>query len=292
MKMLIVVFSGTGNTDYVSKALTKELNKNGVLVEYIPLGLSKKEKASFEMLSENLDSYDMLGIGFPILGCNAPGIIYDFITTLPCKKHDAFLFATAADPHEINHLAFNELSKCLQQKDYRVIHNFLYLMPCNFMIAYPEPFNLQILDTIQSKVFLHTNELIQKSEKTLSITSGWKIIAKTIHYVENRWGRKFFGKSLYTNSHCTLCLHCLHHCPMGNIAQNSNTLNFGENCLFCMRCIYNCPQKAIQSKWYTWFILQEGYNLKNILNKKNSNRTFITNQSTGFWKHFYHYFDI
>jgi ferredoxin len=290
MNIALIVFSGTGNTLHVSKLLGNALENLQANVTIITLGLKQHEREEAQIFREQIATYHRIGFAFPVLGFGAPANVLAFAHTLPEGHNQVFIFKSAADNHQINNAASEELEEILTHKGYDVFHDFLYIMPCNFMVSYPKAFNLQIIDEVKRKATLHALELVQAKRSKLLISTGWHLIARTIHYLESHYGRQRFGTALNATSKCTLCLTCLKNCPIQNITCEGSVLTFHNNCLFCMRCVYSCPTQSIDSKSYHWCVIKEGYNLKEYLNAHDENRVFITQQSRGFWRHFRDYF--
>lgn len=291
MNVALIVFSGTGNTLHVAKHLARALHNLEASVTIITLGLDKHEREVAHAFKEKIATFDRIGFAFPVLGFGAPVNIVAFAQTLPTNNAKVFIFKSAADDHQVNNAASEELEKILTHKGYDVFHDFLYIMPCNFMVSYPKAFSLQMIDALGQKAALHAVEIIEEKRSKLLISKVWHLVARTIHHLESNYGRQRFGQALHTTSQCTLCLTCLKHCPVQNITCEGSVLTFHDKCLFCMRCIYGCPKQAIDAKRYHWAIIKEGYNLKEYLNAHDENRVFITHQSRGFWKHFRGYFD-
>lgn len=290
MKIAIIVFSGTGNTLYVSQLLALELHKLGAVVDIITLGLKPKEIEDTQRFREQIAEYDRFALAFPVLGFSAPSNVLDFAQTLPFGHTKVSLFKSAADNHQINNAASEELERVLSEKGYDVFHDFLYLMPCNFLVSYPNALNLQMIDTAKTKASIHAKELMEGKRSKLLISPLWHFIAKWVHILESRYGRQHFGMALHATSSCKLCLTCLKNCPAGNITLKGNVLEFHNQCLFCMRCIYQCPAHAIHAQKYHGFVIKAGYHLQDYLSSKERNRVFITPKSRGFWKHFCDYF--
>lgn len=290
MNVALIIFSGTGNTLHVAKYLARALENLQASVTIITLGLNKHEREEAHAFKEKIATFDRIGFAFPVLGFGAPANILAFAHTLPIGNAKVFIFKSAADDHQVNNASSEELEKILTHKGYDVFHDFLYIMPCNFMVSYPKAFNLQMLDVLERKAAFHAVELIEVKRSKLPISKIWHYIARTIHHLESHYGRQRFGIALNATSQCTLCFTCLKHCPVQNITCEGSVLTFHDNCLFCMRCIYGCPKQAIDAKCYNWAIIKEGYNLKEYLNARDENRVFITQYSKGFWKHFRHYF--
>jgi ferredoxin len=290
MKIGIAVFSGTGNTAYVAELLGKELRSLDASVDIRPI-----DSASFHMMDQGTigfdpSCYDLVGIGHPILGFGAPPLVLRFAGALPNGRGRMFIFKSAADNHRINNAASEKLIKVLEDKGYEVIHDFLYVMPCNWVVNYQRCFNLQIIDKAKEKVVFHARELIAGTRSLMPVYKGWRQAARILHYLETNYGRKQFSRALRVTNDCTLCVDCIKNCPAKNIREENQVVRFGENCLWCMRCVYSCPVKAIDAQWMKWCILKGGYRLNDYVEASDTCRTFITRKSRGYWKHFQEYF--
>ena len=72
MKVLLITFSGTGNTalcgDFIKDAFIKEGHEVKHVINQI--------KGEF---SENLDDFDMIGLGYPIHAFNVPEAFNKFV---------------------------------------------------------------------------------------------------------------------------------------------------------------------------------------------------------------------
>jgi flavodoxin/NAD-dependent dihydropyrimidine dehydrogenase PreA subunit len=290
MKIGIAVFSGTGNTAYVAELLGKELRSLGATVDIQQIDSTSFHVMDADTIDFDPSCYDLIGIGHPILGFGAPPLVLRFAEALPNGWGRMFIFKSAADNHRINNAASEKLIKVLADKGYEVIHDFLYIMPCNWIMNYQRCFNLQIIDKAKEKVVFHARELITGTRSLMPVYQGWRQIGRILHYLETNYGRKQFGKALRVTNDCTLCGDCIRNCPAKNIREENQVVRFGENCLWCMRCVYNCQAKAIDAQWMKWCIIEGGYQLNDYVEASDICRNFITRKSRGYWKHFQEYF--
>lgn len=290
MKIGIAVFSGTGNTAYVAELLSRELHSLGATVD-----IHKIDSRIFRdngPITVNFDprAYDLVGIGHPVLGFGPTPLVLRFAVALPHGPGRIFIFKSAADNHHINNTASEKLIQILENKGYDVFHNFLYVMPCNWIFTYKRSFNLQIIDKAKEKAVYHAREIIKGSRVLMPVYGCWRRVAHIFHYLESNYGRKQFGRALHVTKDCTCCGLCIRNCPAENIREVQNKVCFGEKCLWCMRCVYSCPEKAIYAKGMNWCIIKSGYQLNDYLDVSDNDRTFITRDSRGYWKHFQEYF--
>lgn len=293
MKVGIAFFSGTGNTAHVSRLIAQELRNLGALVDIHLIDSAKQDIDDNAFNSKKFEpsNYDIIGIGHPVLGFGPTPIVQSFVETFPKGHGRIFIFKSAADNHHINNSASDDIIHILEHKGYDVFNDFLYVMPCNWVISYQQSFNYQIIDQAKKKAIHHASEIITFKRHRMQIYSGWRTLAGIVHHLETKLGRKQFGKALRTTKNCTHCGRCIRSCPVGNIEEENKQIKFGENCLWCMRCVYNCSVNAIDAQYMNWCVLKKGYKLKNIVEGTGDNRTFITGKSRGYWAHFREYFN-
>ena len=75
MRAVFNVFSGTGNTHKVCRAIMGEWRASGVECKYVNI------EKDCEVRDPN--SFDRMVIGYPVHAFNAPQIVFDFIKRLP-----------------------------------------------------------------------------------------------------------------------------------------------------------------------------------------------------------------
>ena len=234
---------------------------------------------------------DMLGIGHPVYGFDAPGIVERLIERLPEGKGKAtFIFKTAGDMLSVNAAASQVAIAQLEAKGYRVFYDRLICMPSNFMVHYPDRAARQMCEVAARKADHMSDELL--AGKTRRHRPGRLIcwLSRRIHLWQER-GAQRFARSLTVTSACTDCSLCIKNCPADNIRRRDGQIVFGSACMFCMRCVYGCPTRAIQAGRFGFIVLKEGYNLARILNDPNLRGDYVTAQSKGFWGRFKRYFN-
>lgn len=177
MKIGIAVFSGTGNTAYVTELLAKELHRLGATVEIHRI--DSHDFHNDHPFSVDFDprNYDLVGIGHPVLGFGPTPLVLRFARAIPKGRGRMFVFKSAADNHRINNAASEELIRILEDKGYDIFHDFLYLMPCNWLISYERRFNLQIIDKAKEKAAYHARELMKGSRVLMPVYRWWRLTA-------------------------------------------------------------------------------------------------------------------
>jgi ferredoxin/flavodoxin len=284
----ICYFSGTGNTEYVVGLASDAFSNAGVDVTLIRIeDLRRAKSGEFDPTS-----YDMLGIAHPVLGFGCPGLVSDFVRSLPpmCDK-PVFVLKTAGDFHSINHSASYSIGRILSAKGYDLFYDEIVAMPSNWLVAYDDQLNRQLVEEAPKRVEAAVRRILAGERRSLS--NGWpsRIVLSAIGYLEEHHGARVFGRDLRAGESCTLCGRCARDCPKSNIRVTSDGVVFGDACVWCMRCIYNCPQRAIDTRYMNAFILKGGYSLARV---RELPCVPIDHESSrpSFWhKYFRRYFD-
>lgn len=257
----ICYFSGTGNTEYVVGLARDAFRDAGVEVALIRIEDSRRG------LSGEFDPnpYRMLGIAHPVLGFDCPGLVYDFVRSLPpASGKPVFVLKTAADFHSVNHSASHSMGKILSSKGYDLFYDEIVAMPSNWLVAYDDRLNRQLVEVAPSRVEAAVRRIVAGERRALSNSWPSRITLRAIGYLEDQHGARVFGGYLRAGESCTRCGRCARDCPTGNVTVTSDGVVFGSQCVWCMRCIYSCPQQAIDNKYMNAFILKGGYSLARV----------------------------
>jgi len=292
VKICIYYFSGTGSTEIITDLLQKELsNLNAdVIVRKIEIIIKKKIRIKTE-------KYDLVGIGYPIHAFNAPKIVYDFIQQLQIdKRKKVFTFRSSGDPF-LNGGSTKMLRDQLERKGFNVFNENLSIMPTNILLQFNDNLNKQLYqlaqirikklaqDIIKRKVFLQRNNIILTFISTL------------FSFMETT-GAKWLGKFMKISDSCIKCFKCVRNCPTGNIIAigddggDDDTIKFDRSCNLCMRCIYECPTNAIHFKYFRFFEIKQGYNIKPIISNPNIKGDYLSSNTKGYFKHYADFFGL
>jgi len=290
VKICIFYFSGTGNTEIITNLLQKELsNLNAdVIVMKIETIIKKKIRI-------NTEKFDLIGIGYPIHAFNAPKIVYNFVHQLEFGKgKKAFTFRSSGDPF-LNGGSTKMLRNHLEKKGFDVFNENLSIMPTNVFLQFNDNLNKQLYqlaqirikklaqDIMKRKVFLQRNNIILTFISTL------------FSFMEST-GAKWLGKFMKISDSCIKCFKCVRNCPTGNIIVTddggNDTIKFDTSCNLCMRCIYKCPTNAIHFKYFRFFEIKQGYDIKPIISNPNIKGDYLSKNTKGYFKHYADFFGL
>jgi flavodoxin/Pyruvate/2-oxoacid:ferredoxin oxidoreductase delta subunit len=245
IKMPIFYFSGTGNTWWVGKRLEEALNQKGIDAEALSI-----EKISSVEVAEKIQLADILGLGYPIYGSDAPLNMLEFIKALPqCSQPLPTLIY-------VTELAFSGdgasfLRGQLKKKGYDVHWAVEFKMPNNI--------SLDLGSIVNSFLKLFKADLwtVNKKVEALAerVVSEKKWIQGSIPFINLGWVQRIPFRCTFSwmqrhtwtvdAEKCSGCEHCVRLCAAGNITLVEGLPRWAEHCIFCMRCFNFCPEQAI-----------------------------------------------
>ena len=254
MKLLILYFSGTGNTDYIARYIEKKLQKSSPINE---ISLLMIENCSPDVLKE----FDLICFGFPVFELNSPNIVRTFLTNLsPTQNKGVFFFCTMG-LWEGN--AIRKIYKPFQKNRYSFLGSMSITMPgtdglvmLNKKSKYVKKAREKDYKSLP-KVDKFTTRIIDIAKKLssgekledLSIKPPFKIASTVIgppFHLLYLILVNFMKKKFYATNNCTFCELCVKNCPVQNISITDKIILFGDQCVMCLRCIHQCPAEAIQ----------------------------------------------
>jgi ferredoxin len=276
VKIVILYFSGTGNTHYIAHYLRSRVNINedDVLLESIET-----------FPPDKIVDFDLICFGFPVYACNAPSFVRDYIKQLPLVENKGvFLFCTKGlSAGNAIYKTFRKFKK----KGYIFLGHASIKMPGTDGLALLSPdskyvkkalekdydhidkvdkFVKRINDCIRG---LQSNEDIKFFKKRSPIDIPIAVVDLVLAIVYKLMARSF-KKKFWSNENCTKCGTCEKICPAKNITVEEDGVKFSNNCFLCMRCIHQCPQEAVQfgkmtNEKFRWKGPKKGFKPLNLL---------------------------
>lgn len=253
MNIVIVQFSGTGNTKRVTELIRDGFMDAGHHCEIIPM-----EEITLGRTSFFPEAWDLVGLGFPVHAMDAPGIVYDFIAALSASPCSYFLFKTAGSPFLRGGSTWR-IRHALASLGWKLRHEQLYVMPPNaFGSASP------------SKVLKRFNNCLALAEQSVAeICAGYRRVlpesplrdACYAFAALEKHGAGKASKRWKVNDTCISCGLCSRNCPTANITMPEGKPQFDDKCLLCLRCWWHCPTRAIGHSIFNPFFLKAPYKL-------------------------------
>ncbi|MGN1202438.1 MAG: EFR1 family ferrodoxin [Eubacterium sp.] len=233
---MILCFSGTGNSAYAAKIISKVTNENILSINnYI-----KTEK------SYDADKNERFIFVTPTYAWRIPKIVESWIKTIKQNgRHKAYFIMTCGGE-------IGNAEKYLRALCEKINIEFLgcagIIMPENYIAMFDAPDEKEAIKIIE-KAQPRINKIAQliKDNKPLEET-GVSITGKIYSSVVNAIFYPLFvhaGK-FYATSSCIGCGKCEQLCPLNNISLPNGIPVWQDNCTHCMACICHCPVNAVE----------------------------------------------
>lgn len=286
MNVLLVYYTGTFNTRYLSNCLKTQFEQEGDTVTLHEIDPSKKYSISYE-------GYDLVGFGHPIYGFAAPYPFLQFIRRQKMPKGlRCFIYKNSGETFHDNDASGKHVLRALRHKGVRPFSEYHFPMPYNIHFRYEEKLVKEILVMNDKQVRILVHEVRNGIERPIryslfagcvfSLVAPFQYIAGDV----NTWFMRVHKDK------CSNCNLCIKSCPMHNIYRDKNDqIRFGHHCLMCQRCSLRCPKDAI----WIGFLDSWGWRVNGAYNfKKTAELPYepvITDQTTGFFECFIEKFD-
>jgi ferredoxin len=255
-KVKVAYFSGTGSTALVADTLEKELTGRG-------LSVTKSEIRAGNLPSD--DKEDLLILLFAVHALNAPGIVYEWIGSLPNNNRPvpaAVISVSGGGEMTPNTACRVSSIRRLEKKNYRIIYEKMVVMPSNWVVKTDDGLAIRLLEILPLKIGCIADDLQAGIVRRTKPKFLDRIFSRIGEIEKAR--AKFFGQKIRVNENCNGCGWCAKRCTANNISMSDNRPTFGRECFLCLKCIYGCPNKALIAGTFRFIILKDGYDLKDL----------------------------
>lgn len=223
MKYVQIIFSPTGGTEKVSRAIT-----NGwPSVDTIDISIANTDYSSVVFQSD-----DVVLIGMPSFGGLAPQIALERLSEI--KGNGARCILAAVYGNRVYEDTLVQMEDAAEKCGFRVIAAVAAVAEHSIMHQYaagrPDRADCEQLAKLAEKI----NDKLQSGELKKPVIPG------------NRPYKKAGNVGLVpkAGSACTECDLCAKRCPMQAIDLKAPKTTDRKKCISCMRCVSICPQKA------------------------------------------------
>jgi len=248
VRIILVVFSQTGNTKKIARRIQKGIQKSSHSCEITSLK---------EASSRQLNRFDIFGIGCPTFFYREPVNVRDFIRAIDemPDKH-AFIFCTHGS---IMGNTLYYMADELQKKGLSVIGSFdtyadtsLQFYPeIMHTTGHPDEIELDAAEKF-GEVIVDVSAQVRRGERALpsfALTEDtwW---ARTSEKLTPDILRKYTPTLTINTTLCTECMLCQDNCPVDAINLDARPPEIQrEGCIFCWFCEKICPAGAIEADW-------------------------------------------
>lgn len=245
---MIFYFSGTGNSEWLARYISKHTHDENVM--FIP-----DEMGKTGLLEYRLKDSEPLGFVFPCYAWGVPKFIEEFIGQLAITNVSYLYFAcTCGDDTGKTKEIFCDM---VEKRGWKCSLGYAVQMPESYV-------NLPFFDVDpKDKECRKITSALERANcicKDINsrVTDKFDTIPGGMKWLKSEVVRPFFNNVLITPKPfkvaegCVGCGMCEQSCPLNNITlKDGATPQWGKDCVGCMRCYHSCPVKAIQWGWFT-----------------------------------------
>ena len=276
-KCLLVFYSGTNNTTYITNKLKARLENEGYEVKTYRINPTKFEKLDFSQ-------YDLVGIGYPIYGFNLPGIVHKFFKKQTfIKDQRYFIYKNSGETYGANDASSLALRRLIKRRKGNLTNEYHFIMPYNIHFRFDENLVKEMLGIDE----LLMDILVKEIKDNIPNIKKYKFVHRLINhpmrltYIGGNINVLFYKVD---KKKCIDCGLCIQKCQMNNIYRDKRgKIKFHSHCLMCMNCTLNCPKDAIKMGLFNSWRVNKPYNFKEI-EKIELKEPIITENTKGFFK--------
>ena len=276
-KCLLIYYSGTGNSKYLTEKLCLRLEKKGIDVEVYRINPLKMERLE-------LSKYDLIGVCYPIYGFNLPSKVHKFFK----KQHfnpgqRVFVYKNSGETWRENDSSSLVLRKIFKRQKVVFENEYHFIMPYNIHFRYDEKLVKEMLTMDEKLMDIMVKEVLEGIPNIKKYTFHNNFFNRLFRltYLGGPINVRFYRVD---KNKCIKCGVCIKGCQMKNISFNKKgNIKFSHHCLMCMYCTLNCPRDAIKMGLFNSWRVNKPYHLEQI-EKMEPGEPVITSETTGFFK--------
>ena len=233
---MIIYYTGTGNSRYLARILSKRLNDQII--------------NATDMIKENkcgdFQSDKPYVFVCPTYAWQIPRVFEKFIKDSKyCGNKKAYFILNCGG--DIGNAGYH-IKKLCKEKNFQYKGVASIIMPENYIAIFSAPSEMEeqaILQRATQKTKLAAKYILTEksfpSKKTNWLDKRKSGIINTIFYKYIISDKKF-----YVTDNCISCGNCEKICPLHNIKLTDKKPIWNGNCTHCMACIGSCPTEAIE----------------------------------------------
>jgi NAD-dependent dihydropyrimidine dehydrogenase PreA subunit len=279
-KLLLILWSGTGNTLLTARLLRESFLRRGISCDILDIA----GEARF-----NAGDYDLIGLGYPVYAYNAPAVFLRYVRDLRLQNRKLFIFKSSGEPLRFNKASSRSLYRILS--NCTVLGEYHFLMPYNIMFRFPDNLVKQMYRSAERLSETAAEEIVSGRGRPRPAYTFPDLLVSVLLTVQ-RFGAFINGPLFWIDKkRCTRCMQCLNECPVKNISLKNGIFRFGFKCQMCMRCTLYCPADAVRPGLLNGWRINGPYPFDAIMADESLDGKFITAQTRGVYKIFRPYFE-
>lgn len=232
--MMMLYFSGTGNSAYVAKGFSRRMGADCHSIE---------EDIDFASL---LGAHDTVAVCYPIYGSCVPRIMRDFM-----EKYHAILaekkLIILCTQMMFSGDGARAFARLLPGCDGNVLYAEHFNMPNNISNFWLFPVWEGERRRKQAAAERKLDRICRDIQGGIVRRRGWSWFSALLGKLQNTYWPAIEEKqagSFKADGDCNRCGLCVRRCPVQNLKLSETGVMQKNSCILCYRCVNLCPQKA------------------------------------------------
>lgn len=284
MKVLLIYYTGTYNTRYLTNQIKQKFIEKGDLVDTVEINVSTPVV--------DTAGYDLIGFSYPIYGFNSPLPFNKYVKKLNFTSGQKyFIYKNSGETFAMNNASSRILIRIMKRRKAKFVGEYHFVMPYNIHFPFEKEFVKQILLYNQKLTAIMLYNLDNGIVFKIKSNFIYNLVAFFVG-IQKVGGNVNSFLYKVDREKCIDCNKCVTTCPHENIYIKNGKIKFHHHCDMCMRCSFFCPTNAIKIGFLEGWKVNGGYQFDKILNDQTIGSSYITKDSKGFYKCFIKTFDF
>jgi flavodoxin/ferredoxin len=242
VKILIVIFSATGNTAKIAEVVKEELRQLGADIE-------EKDITSYDDRNDPLDltPYHAVIFGLPIHALRAPRIVREWLDTLDGQGKTCATFFTYGGFRV--HPTHYSTRRILEKRGFDLVSSAEFLAKHTFNIGGWSA----VVDRPNESDFEVARKFAKQTYKRFTGEDPGRpdefdkteLSREELDEVEKRPFLAVTQLPTRMGADCSMCMICEDLCPTQAMSAELGEVSEKEKCIACLRCIDNCPEEVL-----------------------------------------------
>lgn len=236
---MIIYFSATGNSQYVSKKIAKEINEKTYSI------IENKNTRKYHI---HIEKDETLGVVIPTYFWELPTIVEEYLSklTITSENKNPYIYIITTYGTTPGYSA-GYVKEHLNRCGYKVNLQASIKMVDTWTVM----FDLTGKEKIKQQTIESDKEIDTIITRIKNRNQGKYVARKIPKFISNMaqlwYDRSRKTKNLHITKTCTGCKKCINNCPINAITLVNNKPSWQkEYCVMCLRCLHICPTFSIQ----------------------------------------------